>query len=758
MIKEEFNQAVERLDETYRGLDSREIFIREFVQQKMNQFKNKEDLPGDRISYQSGKKEIHNLTKAMKKPYFGSVRLTHDDETTETEYYFGKHGIINHDEDIVVVDWRMPIAKIFYNYFSESPDQTYKISEDRRAEKVFVHSKSEYEIKNKKLVHMKSEYTDGKKPFEQFGEKADVEFQDLFLKRLFEDQTSSGYIKEIIATIQKEQYEAIRLPISENLIVQGVAGSGKSSVALHRLSHLMYNNPALPAEKFLVIGPSALFIKSAVDLLPELQIQHVPQKTFAYLINEFLSALRKEYNWPAKMTEAPIEKLWHNGVSVMDTFKNSKTFTKMLEEYINCEALLYEQLLSTPIDIAGQKISPDEIRRLYDEFLFLDFPQRTEKFIQRLISYGRDMIDIEIKKHEGMIYNFKKTFISGNKMTKLRESALLKDIDHLLELKKSTFAEEFERFKKQVKNQLQTQNSVNFYQSFLQSKNLLEEASIIDKSLPTDLVDSVKKPLDYYDLVCILFIEQKRTLYKTKYTHIIVDEAQDLSYMHLSILNLMSQSITLLGDTRQHLIENYGFSDWNDLNEIFGQQIKKLEFKTSYRSTQEIIKVSNKIFENVKIKEDNVVPVTYLGVPVQYYQTLHSSDFANICKEKLDDWVTKKYRIAIIHNSEGKAQKLAGYLKDELSFPIEYINQQSESFPQVSVLSALNCKGMEFDAVLLANVDEQTYPSGKRNAKLLYIMATRAQKELCICYYQKPSELLNGLIEKRKLAKNVDIF
>ena len=170
---------------------------------------------------------------------------------------------------------------------------------------------------------------------------------------------------------------------------------------------------------------------------------------------------------------------------------------------------------------------------------------------------------------------------------------------------------------------------------------------------------------------------------------------------------------------------------------------------TSYRSTKEIIDVANGVLMNQSgMPQAPITPLNRSGEPLQFVQVQSGKHLLDNIVLTLKEWKKKYKRIAIIHKDEKKAIKLAQYLKKEYNRNIDYISPEQElANKPISVLASYYCKGMEFDAVILANINADSFPKDDLHARLLYVLLTRAQQEVKVFYQDTPSPLLEGFVE-----------
>jgi DNA helicase-2/ATP-dependent DNA helicase PcrA len=208
-----------------------------------------------------------------------------------------------------------------------------------------------------------------------------------------------------------------------------------------------------------------------------------------------------------------------------------------------------------------------------------------------------------------------------------------------------------------------------------------------------------------------------------------------------------------LGDLDQSIYIGYGQENWTDLLSFISndEQSMILNLNTSYRSTKEIIEAADKVLTNqFNMRHQKITPINRSGKSVEYQKISDGEELLNQIRITIEDWRRQYKRIAIIHDNEKKAMKLAQFLRDDFLGDVVYVSpDKNVQHEFISVITSYDSKGMEFDAVILANVNNSSFPKDDLHARLLYVLMTRAQKELKIFYQDTPSPLLEGLVEKQ---------
>lgn len=459
---------------------------------------------------------LQRLFRIQNKPYFGSIRFKEEGSEEEDNIYIG----ITHVEDKLdyyVHDWRSPICSMFYDY--ETGPASYKAPSG--IIKVNIIKKRQYIIEDAELKHI----------FDN-----DLNISDSLLQEVLAEE-SSDKMKNIVNTIQEEQNKVIRNTEDKNLIVEGIAGSGKTSVALHRIAFLLYRIPNLTSSNVVVFTPNKVFSEYISNVLPELGEDNTYDMTFYDLLCQNIN----EYKDIENFTDF-ISRYYKGNVDNYDMvkYKQSDEIIKDIDSYIN-------NLLST-IKF-NNKLE-------YDNFIEID----TEELNNMLnYKYNRFPLFERIKE-------MSKRIASNNYEGSTKNaSSIEKKLKELLNIKLDL---------KDIFN--------NFYQS--------EYSKYKDK---------VNDKYLYYEDACIfLYIKSLLVGFNTNHVikEIVIDEAQDYNKLQYLIIKktFKTSNYTILGDTNQTINPYYKYDSLEELTSIF-ESSKYITLTKTYRSTGKIIDYTNKI-------------------------------------------------------------------------------------------------------------------------------------------------------------------
>lgn len=475
------------------------------------------------------------------KPYFASFKYQ-DEDGKNYNIYMSLTYLKDDNYNNILYDWRSPICSVFYDY--ETGPCKYLAPEGIISGTLY--SKRQYQIKDNKLLAV-------------FDNSLNID--DEVLQEVLANN-SSDKMKNVVNTIQKEQNLVIRNLEDKNLIVQGIAGSGKTSVALHRIAFLLYRIDNLSSKDILIFSPNEVFSSYISNVLPELGEENTKETTFS----DYLSYFIKEYKSVEPFTNF-IAKFYEGSNKRKDliTYKQSREIVIDLDNYINDYILDAKVIKDLELDKVNT-VSKEEINYLlHDKYSRFPFFERIREIAKKLSLnyYGSE----------------------GKKRATIEKII----IDNA-------------NFKKNYKSLY-----VNFYKSKYSKYQLLEEEE--KEILKT-------KELSYED--ALLFAYLKGTLdgfpYEGDIKQVVVDEAQDYNYLQYQMMKKIFKkaSFTILGDINQNMNPYINYKSLEELKDIFDSSIY-LELLKTYRSSKEIIEYTNKILglsHVCTIRKDNSIPVT----------------------------------------------------------------------------------------------------------------------------------------------------
>ncbi|RBP65353.1 DNA helicase-2/ATP-dependent DNA helicase PcrA [Alkalibaculum bacchi] len=639
------------------------------------------------MDYEKIEKKIATLEKLIKSPYFARIDFKFDDEDEFEKVYIGRSSLIEDDSyEIIVYDWRSPIASVFYRFalgkaYYDAPSG--RITGE-------VNLKREYEIVNGELKYFYD---------------AEVQIVDEFLKKLL-SQNTSNQMKAIVETIQKEQDLVIRDMENELMMVQGVAGSGKTSVALHRAAYLMYQglSNTLSSNNIMIISPNSLFEQYISSVLPELGEDNVASAVFEEMLSEIL---QNEHIQPrSEFLESIISSSKYGALikSSME-FKMSPEFLEILNSFIS--------------DLAYQWIE------------FEDVYYKNKCIVKKEIL--RDKIS-----------GRKETPI-GMKLEQLEEYIL----DLISESKKKPLGK-LEVF--HIKNDIQRftkLNIKNLYRKFINNKEYFYHIAK-DIELHDDIeeilrftAENLNIPYLCYDDAAVLAYLHLKIYGSREYINIkqvVIDEAQDYYPLHYEIFHLLFKhsKFTILGDINQTLEKKEDLSLYEQIQKILDKKKASLiTMNKSFRCTNEILNYSSKFIDHdLEIKSFNRD-----GEEPKVYTSDDASSFNHKIISEVQLCLEEGYEtIGLICKTAQNADLLYESLKDKTNLKLIKSGDVVD-LHGVNIIPVYMSKGLEFDAVLICDADSKNYQS-EDDKKLLYIACTRALHRLNLFCRGEASPLL----------------
>ena len=701
------------------------------------------------------KKEIENYEEALREPYFGRVDFS-EKFGNEENIYIGKKGISSSvDGEEIVVDWRAPVADLYY---SGTGGEAYY-----RAPMGVI--EGELNLKRKFLYNN----NDLEKIFDESTNKIIIndaegsELVDEFLKINLEESRGKK-LKEVVATIQKEQNDIIRWPKNLPIIVQGSAGSGKTTIALHRLAYLLYRyRESMDGKDILVLAPNKLFLDYISEILPTLGSNDVKQTTFQELVIKELKLkgkIRSKDDKLKELIELEDNKDKKNIVNA-SRVKGNLIFKTIIDRYITL--LEGSSLEINDIEIANYILfSKREIMRLYlkdlqsypinkrkDEikrYLSLKLKEKVESLV---IQIDREW-DLKIKE-------IKKNLEDGEERRhKLIE--VYNERDNLKEYirhdAKKVMNEYFKNWRGIPCNDI--------YMNLFKDEQVFEIAT--GNRIPKSLAEYIKAEaisnnekgiIDEDDLPVLFYIHMilEGIDEKSKYKHIVVDEAQDYSPFQIYLINKLSKgnSLTLVGDLAQGIYHYKGIRTWEDITEgVFDGKATFISLSQSYRSTVEIIDFAKGALEAQGLGLKTAKPVLRHGDKPKIKKTASRRESIRIMEEIIDKLKDQgKHSIAIITKTyaEGKVLEREFKKHTNIEFTLIKGNEKHGPLTDVIIIPSYLTKGLEFDGTIIYNPTEKNYPDNLLNQRLLYVALTRAlHNEYIVAEEELSKNIINRIL------------
>lgn len=639
------------------------------------------------IDYEEEEHKILLLEKMIKSPYFARIDFKFDDEDEFEKIYIGRSSLRkNSYQEMYVYDWRSPIASVFYRFM------TGEAFYDAPCGRVTgeLNLKRQYEIKNGKLEYF----------FD-----SDVQIVDEFLRQLL-SQNTTAKMKAIVETIQHEQDVVIRDMENDLLMVQGVAGSGKTSIALHRAAYLMYQGlqTKLSANNIMIISPNSIFEQYISNVLPELGEDNVISSVFEDILSELLNGRKIQSRndfLENLIVNSKYKEISRNSIE----FKTSSFFREILDQFL--------------IDIPRQWIEFEDV--YYEGKCVVSGQILKDKIL------GRPETPLGIKLEQLEDYILEQIFGTGKGRGHKEEKNLIKQ-----EIQKFIKIDIVELYK------ILFSNEAYFY-SLLQNSNLSQGI----KSIWEYTRENLEADRLYYDdAIAIAYLYLK--IYGTnKYKNIkqvVIDEAQDYYPLQYEIFNLLfsNAKFTILGDMKQTLAKKEDISFYEQIQKILNKKKSSLiMLDKSFRCTNEILNFSLKFIE----KSSQIKSFNRNGDSPKVYIADNSEIFIDEIVKEINLCQEKGFQsICLICKTEKNSIYLFNKIKHKLD--IQLIKNGSVSDLQgVFILPVYMSKGLEFDAVLICDADSQNYHD-EDDKNLLYVACTRALHKLSLFCENEVSPLI----------------
>lgn len=668
--------------------------------------------------YEFQNRTLERNERAFKKPYFGRIDFYDQTHDTEEALYIGKYGVSKDSIHPLVIDWRAPVANVYYD--NGLGPCSYRSPEDEELP-INLKLKRTYEIADGKLVNI-------------FDTEV-IANDDLLTSYL--SKNKQAVLGEIVATIQKEQNDIIRKSPYHNCLVQGVAGSGKTTVAMHRISYILYNYAdRFRPEDFYIVGSNQILLNYITSVLPDLDVHGIRQMTMEQL---FVRLLYEDWNPSCHQIQTH---------SLQNPCKGTLSWFHALEAFC-CE-----------LELAS--ISCDSVYLDRAKFIDLHSEER-EEMNQTLDSKGNESAVSRILLFDG---NAAKKYIRENPSVSIQNKINMLNERLRNKIKDEFIGREF------LYTEDETKAILRNYRNWYGGRNW--KTSIFDLYLnflskqrekgfhaedPQTTADHVTL-FDVYDLAALAYLYKrvKETDVIREAHHIVIDEAQDFGMMVYASLKfcITDCTYTIMGDVSQNIHFDLGLNDWEELKNIYIKDALDsfCVLKKSYRNTVEISQFATNILRHGTFSVYPVEPIIRHGEQPRMLLSeaiiesrIDVESIVSLCRE----WQEKDFNtIAIICRDEQSAKETASALSPFL--PLLENPLETEEFGNgIMVLPVDYTKGLEFDAVLILNPTREAYPKDNGHAKLLYVAATRALHELCILHTRNLTGLIADPIDEHKL-------
>ena len=600
------------------------------------------------------------LTKILAIPYFGRIDFLEKKENSKVmPIYIGIHTFYDPESRATLIhDWRAPVSSMFYDHelgeaFGRSPSGEIK---------GVISLKRQYRIRGGKMEFMI--------------ESALTVHDDILQKEL--SSNADDKMKNIVATIQREQNRIIRNEDIRTLIIQGVAGSGKTSIALHRIAYLLYTfRDSISSKDILIISPNKVFSDYISNVLPELGEETVPETSMEQILSGVLEHKYKYQTYFGLVNEL-LEKPSSSLINRI-AYKASFGFISELDKFI----LHIENTYFKAADVKLTKYITIPAPFIEEQYLrFNRYPIRRR--FDAMADYMLDMLKIQ--------YTFTVTTTGRNLL------------------------------KKEIRLMFAGNNDIQVYKDFFKWTNN-----------PGMFKMRKGHTLEYSDLAPLAYLHlalEGNGNQPFRVKHLLIDEMQDYSPIQYKVIQkLFPCRKTVLGDAGQS-VNPYGSSTAETIQKsLTASEIMKL--CKSYRSTFEITDFAQKIHPNAELE-----PVARHGEKPQILQFGSAVEELSGIMGLISTYRKSGYKsLGIICKTEQQARKMADMLKSYAN-DISFLSSQSSAFVQgIVITSAHMAKGLEFDEVIIPQTDERNYRS-EIDKSMLYVAVTRAMHRLTLTFHE----------------------
>lgn len=763
MDEEIFKQEKEKLKDIVKKIDKEENNLEQYLSSADMNYDLENIAQAQFVSSQLRK--LENIKSIKDKPYFARMDFKEDGKNVE-KLYIGKISLLDNKTAYpIIVDWRAPISNLYYE--GRVGKAEYECLGEKIKGEIFL--KRQYIIENQEL----KKYVN-----------INVTGNDELLQNALEEKADDR-LKNIVATIQDEQNKIIRADINQPLIVQGVAGSGKTTIALHRIAYLIYNyEKEFKPEEFMIIAPTKFFLNYISNILPDLGVNDVKQTTFEDFAYDVIGKKLKISDNNEKLVI--IVNKDFNEINDVETdimiqeakLKSSIEFKKMVDDYLKIVEDSY---------IPKQDL---EINIIYDNNeinLYNNLHKTESKNVKVNCSDSKhdntnyddissNNVKTTIMKYEEINNLFKNTYKMYNFTTRIKEieknlaAELKKKTPEIIEnLKKERTQkianltgknriELYDKYdkiikilekehKKIIKNyisKIPKKDCIQYYKEFIQ--NYLKNENEVLKYLKANTLNNLNKnEVSFEDLAPIMYIQIQLfgVKEKCKIKHVVIDEAQDYGEFQFDVLKTLinSNSMTILGDIAQGVHYYRGIENWKKFIDTEFKDVKTVytTLQKTYRTTKEIMDVANNVISKLPEYEKEYIvlgePVIDRKNSINIKKIENKEELIKNINDRINTYIKQGYKsIAIIGKDMSECENLEKKLRT-IRKDIKLIRgKDSEYNSGISIVPSYLAKGLEFDCVLLSDVSKEKYGNNSLDIKLLYVSITRAMSKLDVFY------------------------
>ena len=670
--------------------------------------------------FQAQLDRLRQLSLAAGQAFFARLDFVPAGGVPET-WYIGRWGVLNPDTlDPVVVDWRSPVANLYYS--GQIGPMNYEAPDGRVHGELTL--KRMLSVRNRQLLSL----------FD-----SDIVAQETYLQDVL-GSVSTDRLKDIVSTIQAEQNIVIRHPLNAHLLVQGAAGSGKTTIALHRIAYLLYTfRDTLKPENMMILAPNPLFLSYISQVLPDLGVERVVQTTFEGWcragMGPRMPKIRKTSRLEQNLAMTEPERL-KAGRSAR--IKGSLETMKKLEEYL--DRLQRDILPENGFRMAGvvlmdrvelERVFLTDLRHYPLEDRIAELKKIIRTRIHSAVSFLKEQYAAMTEQQADRIRSAMRD--APERQRKIRDLYTLRD-QRYGEI--DTRAEDYLR---RYREKFPLPDLAGLYRNFLQSC-ISEDLSVL---LPED-GSLLQEDLPILAMICRSVFGLRTKPMK----HIVVDECQDFSPFQIELLKRANPvaTFTLVGDLYQGIRSDEGIRSWAEwTGPVFQHRADLQQLTVSYRNTVEIMNLAQTVAAKYPVPGVNQTkPVLRHGEIPRIIRADSDKDRLAGIVDQVRTWQQEGFHsIALIEKTAEKARKLFRPVGGELNAHL-LSETDSDYRGGVMILPSSIVKGMEFDCVGICDASADSFPEDEFLCRVLYVMMTRPLHRLCIWHRGELTPLLQN--------------
>ncbi|MFT8312485.1 MAG: RNA polymerase recycling motor HelD [Sporolactobacillus sp.] len=691
-------------------------------------------------------KELKTLFRLQDTPYFGRIDFREEDERRAEHLYIGIGSLMDaKNEDFLIYDWRAPVASMYYDY-APGPTKYASLDGEVRGNMTL---KRQFIIRGGKIKGM---FDTG------------LTIGDALLQAVLGGRASSQ-MKSIVATIQKEQNQIIRNETDRYLIVQGAAGSGKTSAALQRVAFLMYRyRKTLRSDNMLLFSPNPLFSSFISNVLPELGEENVVQTTFKDFIEERIGSDLQLEN-PFDQTESCLTMADGEQLKTRLTgirFKASLAYRDMIDhwlEHLKSEGMIFRNItFRDQVIVSGEEVGNYFYALPHEQTLLNRLEQVRDWLLRRMAAFSKRerKEDWVLEEAELLDKSDYASIFEKLQQQKQFSEETFDDYDREEQLlRKIVMNRRMKKLRRRVK-QLDFVNCQKVYSEiFYQNYN---EDSAPDRW--ADICRSTRMRFEegdcpWEDAVPYLYMKEKIQGRKGNHEirHLIIDEAQDYSPAQLAYLQAAFPRcrMTILGDLNQAIYAQSLDADTMLSEHLYNaEDVKKLTLLRSYRSTKEIMNFAREIVPG----GEQIEPFDRSGKLPEWIDAAGKSDKVSIILDKIASFQQNGFEtFALIGKTMKDCREAYRLLKKKID--VKLITQATYQFDKgFIIIPTYLAKGIEFDAAIIYDASSENY-SRESERTIFYTACTRAMHELVLLSSGEASPFLDSVPTEHYLRTRI---